>query len=194
MSLFCFFCRLQKTPDEWKFTRVETREQFALFLKRKTPFLHRRPWTFTVKFHAVVQLHHREHEYRRNDCANLLSLSSALVWLASCRSYNWELSVSASHLKCLCLVSAITQISCCIIHFREIWQHLFKLSIARSWWIPLLVTSASLLTTILTMLASEKKEGEGIVAKTKICVPVGDITEFHSYSYVIYWLKTHAEG
>lgn len=102
--------------------------------EKKTPSLHRRPWTFTVRFHAVVQLHHRDHEDRRNDCANLLPLSSALVWLASCRSYNWELSVSASHLKCLCLVSAITQMSCCIIHFREIWQHLFKLSIARSWW------------------------------------------------------------
>lgn len=102
--------------------------------KKKTPPLQRRPWTFTVKFHAVAQLHHREREYRRNDCANLLSLSSALVWLASCRSYHWELSVSASHLKCLCLVSAITQISCCIIHFREMWQHLFKLSTARSWW------------------------------------------------------------
>lgn len=40
------------------------------------------------------------------------------------------------------------------------------------------------------MLAAEKKEGKGFIQKLKSAFRSGGITEFHSYSYVICWLKT----
>lgn len=88
-----------------------TKTVCSTYLKCRNNTSHCRLWTSTVQF----MLWYSNTVKSRNvgGMTVLISCRWSLCgeWLAPSCSYNWMLSVSASHRICLCLVSAITLIS-----------------------------------------------------------------------------------